>query len=358
MDIPEGEYALPTAYLNTAAHGLIPARAVAALHEAVADTHEGRVDVSRYLEAMHAARASYARLLGLPPGRVAVGSSVSVHTAVIAASLPPGSEVLHAVDEFSSAVTPYATRPGLRTRAVPLPELAASVGPDTALVAVSAAQSLDGRVADLPALRAAASRHGARLMVDLTQAAGWLAEPAAHADFTVCAAYKWLLCPRGTAFLTMPEDFGGLQPVHAGWPAGEDMWRSSYGTVTEFAAGARRFDESPAFLAWVGAERALGLVEELGTAAIAAHDLALARRFREGLAALGAEAVPAESPIVAVPGLGGAAEELERAGVQASVRGPNLRLSFHVYNTAEHVDRALTALAGALPRPGRGAARA
>jgi len=91
----------------------------------------------------------------------------------------------------------------------------------------------------------------------------------------------------------------------------------------------------------------LTLFEELGVAAVHAHDLALADRFRRGLAGLGHEPLPAPgSAIVSVPGLGGRQPELSRAGIEVSNRAGNLRASFHLYNTAADVDRLLDVLAG------------
>jgi hypothetical protein len=43
----------------------------------------------------------------------------------------------------------------------------------------------------------------------------------------------------------------------------------------------------------------------------------------------------------------GAAERLAEAGVKASVRAGRVRLSCHLYNTAQDIDRALEALTGA-----------
>ncbi|MGK5530819.1 aminotransferase class V-fold PLP-dependent enzyme [Streptomyces sp. URMC 129] len=345
--LPQGEYAPGRAYLNTAAHCLLPARTTAVLRETVAAMGDGRLDTVAYAESVETARAAFARVAGVAPERVAVGSSVAVHTAVVAASLPPGSEVLYPRDEFSSLVTPFTQREGVRPRAVELTALADAIGPGTALVAVSAVQSIDGRVADLPAIRAAARRHGARTLVDTTQATGWLPLSSGDFDFTVCAGFKWLLCPRGTSFLTVPEDGGGLVPLHAGWAAAADLTHSSYGPVTELAGDARRFDEPTAHLPWVGAVPSLELVERTGRAAIAAHDLGLARRFREGLAGLGLTAVPADSPIVAVPRLGWAVPALAEAGIVVAARGGNLRASFHLHNTPADVDRVLDALADA-----------
>ncbi|MEU5085669.1 aminotransferase class V-fold PLP-dependent enzyme [Streptomyces sp. NPDC021356] len=339
------EFAPKNTYLNTASLGLLPARTVAALRTAVEAAATGQpTDMFADVEA---ARASFARLARVPDHRVAAGASVAVYSGVIAASLPEGAEVLTAEGDFSSVVNPFHMRRDLKVRSVPLEQLAEAVRPGTALVAVSAAQSADGRIADLPALRAAAREHGARTYVDASQAAGWLDLDADAYDYVAAVAFKWLLCPRGVTFLVVPEDLGGLQPLFAGWVAGERPWDSCYGPVGELARSARRFDESPALFSYAGGRRSLELVEELGVAAVRAHDLALADRFRAGLRSLGHEPVAAPgAPIVSVPGLGDRQGELSGAGIELSARAGNLRAAFHLYNTEADVDRLLDVLAG------------
>ncbi|MGW0997866.1 aminotransferase class V-fold PLP-dependent enzyme [Streptomyces sp. NPDC002520] len=338
------EFTPQNTFLNTASNGLLPARTVAALNEAALLRAAGRPLTPLY-EDVEAVRAAYARLAGVPAGRVAAGASVAAHTGVIAASLPAGAEVLTAEDDFTSVLNPFHVRGDLKVRAVPLERIPESVRPGTALVAVSAAQSADGRVADLPALREAARAHGARTYVDCSQAAGWLPVDASAYDFTATVSFKWLLGPHGAAFLTVPEDFGGLTPVLAGWAAGEEPWESCYGPVAELAHSARRFDLSHALFTFAGLRRSLELLEELGPAAVHAHDVALADRFRDGLASLGHAAVPAPgSAIVSVPGLGDRQPELSRADIEVSNRAGNLRAAFHLYNTPADVDRLLNAL--------------
>ncbi len=151
-------------------------------------------------------------------------------------------------------MNPFVVRGDLRPRYVPLESLAEAVRPGTALVAFSAVQSADGRTADLAAVREAAAAHGARTLVDATQAVGWLPFDAGLYDYTVTGAYKWLLCPRGTQFLTVTEAAQeSLVPLHGGWLASADGWHSTYGPLTALAPDARRFDEGPAFLAYHGA---------------------------------------------------------------------------------------------------------
>ncbi|CAL9601617.1 aminotransferase class V-fold PLP-dependent enzyme [Streptomyces sp. Tu 3180] len=345
-NLVRAEFAPKNTYLNTASNALLPARTVTALAEAARIRAEGGSLDQVYAD-VEACRAAYARLAGVPVERVAAGATVALHTALIAASLPPGAEVLTVEGDFTSVLNPFHTRGDLKVRAVPLERLADSVRQGTALVAVSAAQSADGRIADLPALREAARVHGARTYVDFSQGAGWLPVEADAFDYSVCVSYKWLLGPHGAAFLVVPGDFGDLTPVQAGWTAGEEPWNSCYGPVTELARSARRFDSSPALFSYAGLRASLELLEEIGVDAVRDHDLALAGRFRAGLAALGHEPVPAPgSAIVSVPGLGRLQPELARAGVAVSDRAGHLRASFHLYNTAADVDRLLDALSG------------
>ncbi|MET7682930.1 aminotransferase class V-fold PLP-dependent enzyme [Streptomyces sp. NPDC005423] len=339
------EFAPRNTYLNTASTGLLPARTVTALRTAVEAAAVGTP--TDMFDDVEAARASFARLTGVSGRRVAAGASVAVYSGLIAAALPPGAEVLTAEGDFSSVVNPFHVRGDLKVRTVPLERIAESVRPGTALVAVSAAQSADGRVTDLPALRAAAREHGARTYLDASQAAGWLDLDADAYDYVAAVAFKWLVCPRGVAFLVVPEDLGGLDPLFAGWVAGERPWDSCYGPVGELAHSARRFDESPALFSYAGARHSLALLEELGLPAVRAHDLALADRFRDGLDRLGHRPVPAPgSPIVSVPGLGRRQGELSAAGVEVSDRAGNLRAAFHLYNTPADVDRLLDVLSG------------
>ncbi|WP_445400164.1 aminotransferase class V-fold PLP-dependent enzyme [Streptomyces sp. LE64] len=337
------EFTPRTTYLNTASTGLLPARTVAAMHTAARAAADG-LPADMFAD-VAASRAAFARLMSVPERRVAAGGSVSVYTGLIAASLPPGAEVLTVEQDFSSTVAAFHSRGDLKVREVPLERIADSVVPSTDLVALSAVQSADGRVADLAAVREAAREHGARTYLDVSQGAGWLDVDAGAYDFVSSVAYKWLLCPRGVAFLVVPEDFGGLRPTFTGWASGEDPWASCYGPVTELARSARRFDESHSVFAYAGARQSLALVEELGTDAVRAHDLALAGRFRAGLAERGLAPVPAPgSPVVSVPGLGDRQGELGRAGVQLSDRAGNLRAAFHLYNTEADVDRLLDLL--------------
>jgi selenocysteine lyase/cysteine desulfurase len=198
-----------------------------------------------------------------------------------------------------------------------------------------------GEVAALDAIADAADAHGVLTVVDATQAIGWLPVDASRFDVVACAAYKWLMSPRGTAFMSVRhERLADVIPITAGWYAGEDVHASYFGPPLRLAESARRLDTSPAWFSWAGTRPALELLEAIGIDAIHEHNLGLANRLRAGLGL-----PPGNSAIVSVDAPG-AAERLERAGIVAALRGGRLRTSWHLYNTTGDVDRVLEVLQG------------
>ena len=329
-------------YLNTASYGLPPRRAFDALQGALADWQVGATSWEPWADAADVARGHFARLVNAAPEDVALGSTVSQLLAHVATALPDGARVVVPEIEFTSNLFPWLVqaRRGVDVVTVPADRLAEAIDARTHLVAFSAVQSATGEVADVAAVSRAARHHDA-VVVDATQAAGWLPLDARDADVLVCAAYKWLLAPRGAAFMVVGYRLAGeLQPVMANWWATGDYRDGYYGPPLRLAETGRRFDISPAWFSWVGAAPALEVLLEIGIDAIHEHDLRLANRFRE---AMGLE--PSDSAVVPVDA-DGAAERLAAAGVRAAVRAGNARLSFHAYNTDDDVDLAVAALTG------------
>lgn len=329
-------------YLNAATSGIAPRRTVEAIREDLGRWGSGRLDVPRYEAAVRAARASFARLVGVPRARVAIGSQVSAMTSLVAASLPDGARVVCVEGDFTSVVYPFLAQGGrLHVEHVPAGALADAVRPGTDLVAYALVQSATGEVLDDDAVVAAARAAGARTLCDLTQAAGWLPVDASRYDVSVTAAYKWLCAPRGTGFLTVrPEVQDSLRPAQAGWYAGEDPWASCYGPAMHLASDARRFDVSPAWQAWLGASESLDAFATTDPQAVRAHGVGLADALRAGLG-LG----PGGSAVVSLPDPdGGRLAALEAAGCRVAGRAGRVRLAFHVWNDEDDVARALEAL--------------
>jgi selenocysteine lyase/cysteine desulfurase len=330
-------------YLNTASFGLPPDCAFAELERALDDWRHGRTSWEQWGESTERARAAFARLHGVGVDSVAVGATVSELVGLIAAAVADGAHVIGVDGDFTSLLFPWTAHAarGVTIETVPLGDLAGRVDERADVVVVSLVQSATGEVAPVDAIAEAAEAAGALLVVDATQAAGWLPLSAVRFDALVCAGYKWLMAPRGTAYLYVGDSLRErIAPLHAGWFAGEDVHDSYYGLPPRLAATARRLDTSPAWFSWVGAAPVLELLEEIGVESIHAHNLELASRFRSGL---GLDTHDSAIVSATVPG---AHEKLERAGIRAATRAGHLRASFHLYNTHADVDAALDALAG------------
>jgi selenocysteine lyase/cysteine desulfurase len=256
---------------------------------------------------------------------------------LVAASLPAGTRIVVPDIEFTSTLFPFMVQPELEVITVAPAQLAEAIDETVGAVAFSAVQMSTGEVADLDAILAAAGAHDVLTLVDATQAVGWLPVDANRFDFLVAAGYKWLLSPRGTAWMAVaPERLESILPAQAGWFAGEDVHKAYIGPPLRLASDTRRLDTSPAWFSWVGALPALELLEAVGVEAIHEHDVGLANRCR---AAMGME--PGNSAIVTLPG---DADALRAEGIQAAQRGDLVRVGFHLYNDEEDADRVVDVL--------------
>lgn len=333
FDVPDG-------YLNTASIGMPPVSVADAVERAVRQWRVGAARAHDFDEPVAVARAAFAELVGVRTDRVAIGSSVSALAGLVAANLADGARVVVARGEFTSVTFPFAAQAGrgVTVTEVELSEIPAMAA-DADLVAVSVVQSADGALLDLDALREEAARAGARVLLDVTQALGWLPLSVGWADAVVAAGYKWLLSPRGAAWMAVSEELRAtLVPNNANWYAGETVWESTYGLPARLARDARRLDTSPAWLCHIGAAAALPWLASLDMERIRAHCVGLANQLRVGLGER-----PGASAI-AVVDRPDAVERLTGAGVVVSARRGAARLAFHLYNTESDVRRALGAL--------------
>ena len=262
--------------------------------------------------------------------------------------LGPGDEVVVPADEFTSSLFPAARCQGARRDgprgAVRRPRGVRSDAATT-LVAFSLVQMQTGKMADLEAITAAAGRHGARVMIDATQAVPFvpLAGVIDRIDYMVVSGYKHLLSPRGTGYLYVRRDhWDELEPRNANWRAADLPYVRYFGGPLTLAPDARRFDVSRGWFPWIGATESLRLLAEWqATGAFEA-----VRGMAEGLA--GRLGVPwyGGSLVCAQLADGEAARAAcAAAGVKASVRGTAVRFSVHVYNTEADLDRAAEAIA-------------
>lgn len=345
-------------WLNTPTVPPAASPVLEALHRAEAEWEAGEFSWQAWEAEGYATREQFGRLVGAPDGTIALTGSMAESAATVAASLPTG-RVVVGEREFRSNLAPWLAlrQRGFDVIEVPAKEgvvstesLADAVDGDTTLVAVSEVQSSNGFRVRLDELAARCRDVGARLFVNATQSAGALRVNVEELgiDYLACHGYKWLLAPRGAAWLYVRSDrLDAVLPLAPNWHSVPDPYEDYYGEAP-LAEDAAKLDMSWAWFSFVGARAALDVHLKLDRAAVEERCLSLAAAFREETTRRGFDLVPEDAPsqIVAVrlPDPDAVRERLKERRVLAAVRGGFLRLGFHAFNDEGDIAAALDAL--------------
>jgi selenocysteine lyase/cysteine desulfurase len=165
-----------------------------------------------------------------------------------------------------------------------------------------------------------------------------------------------MLGPYGHAFAYWSERaLREVENVHLSWQASVGAGAGNLlNYTTETLPGARRFDrsEAPNFHSMKMLLPTLDVLADAGLTRIEEHNRALVTRFLESYPRAKYEMITPigeHANIICLRQKGGAdAQALQAALIEkkidASVREGNLRLSFHLFNTFEQVDRLVQAL--------------
>ena len=372
---------IPTdvAYLNCAYMSPLLRRVVEAGQRAVArKAHPWEITPADFFSEVAEARRLFARLLGGDAAEedIAIVPAVSYGMAVACANVPleRGRTVLLLDEEFPSVILPWrerARRAGAEAVRLPRPAdddwtrvILEAIDRRTAVAALPALHWTDGALIDLPRVAARLREVGAALVVDATQSLGAMpfAMSDVRPDFLVAAAYKWLLGPYSIGFLYVAPRHQRGEPVEYSWitQAGSEDFAAltEYAGELRFQPGARRFDvgETSNFALLPMAIAALEQILEWGVPRIAAAIAPLTGSLVTRAAGLGLEAVPGPRRAPHYVGLrfpGGVPPELPQRlaadRVYVSVRGRrSLRVTPHVYNTEDDIDRLIGAIAAVL----------
>lgn len=326
-------------FLNTATIGIPPLASVHTMAATLQSWQEGTLDIPSFDSVIRSACSNFAKLVNTSPEKVGIISQLSTVAAMIASSLPVGSRILVAKEDFTSVLFPFLVaqqQNRLKVVVVELERLVEAIDETIDLVAVSAVQSSDGRVLDLEALAMACRQNNVKSFVDMTQSAGWLSTFADDFDVVACHAYKWLCSPRGTGFVVIqPNAQEWLVPIFGGWYAGDDPWDSIYGPPLRLAKDARAYQVSPDWLSWGATEIATKTLCDVGVKEIGSHNVMLANLLRNELGMQKSNSAIVSMVCDCNP------NQLLEQKIIASFRDGRLRTSFHLYNTVDDVDALL-----------------
>ena len=363
------------AYLNAAASSPMALPVLAAVEEHLKDTIEnGDIAFPRWLELKERLRARVGKFIGAEGSCVAFLPSTSVGFGVVGQLFKRRGigEVLTLEGEFPSTTLPL-LHAGLTLKVVrrrpdgsyPLEDIEAALTPSTRAIALSAVQYASGYRVNLSQVAALCQVRGLKLAINAAQALGQVPinVTALAADFLCAPSHKWLMGGYGTGIFYARKDWHDAAAwPFAGWLSvpDEQLWSPF--------AGAARTDEESGFLvrgthlrpepsameagggvwaALFALDAAIALHEGIGVDTTRAHVLRLQARLRATLRTRGFVPNAPDDPThlsgICTVGVEGdptaAVRALLKAGVVTTPRGGGVRISTHVFNDDEDLEK-------------------
>ncbi len=225
---------------------------------------------------------------------------------------------------------------------------------DVGVVLITHVQSEDSSLAPVKEISKASRQRGIFSIVDVAQSVGVIPIDLRiwNADAVVGSCLKWLCGGPGAGFLWInPETTAGYVPLDVGWFSQEDPFAFDNRKFRP-AADARRFwGGTPSVFPFAMARRGIDAITKIGVENVRSHNLHLCKRLLAGL-----DKIPVAGPqkaecrggtvvLASGPHLPAISRDLKSAGIHHDERAMGLRLSPHIYNTADEVDQVLAIIA-------------
>ena len=356
-----------TTYANSCSQGALSLRVRAAAEEWLEGWDSNGAEWEFWVERSEAARAGFANLVHASADDVAVTTSVSQGVSALVSSLdlsgernriviseyefPTVGQIAHAQSLRGAEVVHV--RPA-SDGSIPPERFAEVVDERTALVCCTAVSFRTGHRHDVTAIADVAHAHGALVLADSYQAIGALELDVRTlgADVVTGGTVKYLLGSAGLGFMWLRESLvDSLLPTQTGWFADEDIFAMSIADYSPHAS-ARKFDSgTPPVPSLYPGTAGMELIADVGVPAIEAHVRGLVDRLLAGLDELGATVATPRGereygPLICVASTDPNAlvAALASEHIVTSTRDANLRISLHLYNVEDDVDRVLDTL--------------
>ena len=287
-------------YLNQASLGLIGEPAVEAMTAFLHDVARfGNLKMSdqEEVEFLNPLREYAAKLLNTTDKKIAILSSSSEMLSQLPLMLKPKetSKILVVSSDFPAITRPwiaYSKRYNCKIifiDEIPNESLTdtiiKNIDSETAVVAISLVQFSTGTQINPYKLRKATKNVGAKLILDVTQAAGAMPidTDSYGADVLVCSGYKWLGGHGGVGLAAISSEVLKEDPVMAGWMGASNPFDMQPKKLL-YAEDARKFTQSTmSYISIKGLETAIKEIINLNITSINNHAQKLATLLSDGI---------------------------------------------------------------------------
>ena len=348
-------------YLNTASAAPVPRRAAERGQQYYAELlTEGDAAWARWEPALERVRAQVAELLHAPVDDIAFTAGASHGLTLVAALLGPPAHVVAMADEFPRVTIPFGRHgdditlvPSDPAGVVPIERIADAIQPSTRAVITSAVMHGTGFRQDLAALSRVCRARRVPLIVDASQAVGIVPVDvdANGIDALVFAGYKGTMGGHGSGAMyvrgTLLEG-----PDAARWRRARDQAPLSDRERRRTTPSALLELGAPPLAALLALGGGLELLSEVGMPRVEQRVHALTEYLHSLLDARGLvvasprpRAQRAGITVVRMADAATVVRALAAAGIVASARGEGIRVSVHIFNVEEDLDRFVDALA-------------
>lgn len=314
--------------------------------------------LTEWLEKVSSVRGRVAELIGVKRGEIAfttcTGSGLNI--VVNGMDWEDGDNVVFPEWEHNPLDTYTLRKSRVKPRAVPIQngevkieDLEVAIDDRTRLVQVSQVSYINGFRFDLGEVAKLAHDHGARLLVDATQAVGALKVDYRkdNVDYVSFAPYKYLMGPAGLAMLYVKEELiPDLTPDRVGWK--NQIWEGEHAEEPLDLSTAEKYEYGTINFQGVYAlERSLDYLNRVGLENVEERVLMLSKYLWTRLNEIGKELYTPQgmkSPIISFfqENAVDLAKKLMREKVKVTGRGAHgshIRASVHFYNTKEDIDQ-------------------
>jgi selenocysteine lyase/cysteine desulfurase len=369
FDLPGDITYLNCAYMGPLSHRVLTA-GVSGLSR---KSHPWKISPEDFFTEVELARDLFARVVGGDAEGVALLPSVSYGIATAARNLPvpQNSEIVVLAEQFPSNIyvwrdLAHRSNATLRTVARPTDgnwtrEVLTVLSPKTSIAALPHCHWTDGTLLDLEKIGDKLRHVGARLVIDGCQSVGALPVDVetVRPDFLVTGSYKWLLGPYSHGFMWVAPEWRAGETLEQNWiaRANSQDFAALVNYTEQYAPGARRFDvgEVSNFGLLPATIAALQQCLEWGVSEIQQTLRNLTDAIANHAQELGLGVASPENRSGHLIGLRLAGRDpqalaaaLANAQVYVSVRGDSVRVSPHVYNDIEDVQRFVDVLTSSL----------